>query len=319
MESASYVIDKPYYKGPLRVKVRVSDKQAMLSDLLTLELSAETKSNYEVQFPAVAETLKQFRIRSWSDQPETLSENGTIIKTNQYRLEPLELGQCEIPPLTFNFKQKGTSGPPPETGTLTTESVWIEVTTSLPTDPNAFGIADIDDVVEIKTRCTWLWICLPIACLLALGIGIGLRIKSKKTIGNRRLYKSAHEIAFETLKAMAQENLVEQGRVREFYEKLSTCLRQYIENRFRLRAPEQTTEEFLDQLRTSDALKLEHKQQLQEFLKHCDLVKFARYRPSNEQINKSLTMAEKFIEKTKSEEHLVDVTEAQSVKEEGGL
>ena len=58
----------------------------------------------------------------------------------------------------------------------------------------------------------------------------------------------------------------------------------------------------------SDLLKLEHKQELQKFLEHCDLVKFARYQPSNEQINESLTMAEAFVEKTKSPEHLVDVT-----------
>ena len=92
------------------------------------------------------------------------------------------------------------------------------------------------------------------------------------------------------------------------FEKLSGCLRQYIENRFQLRAPEQTTEEFLEQLKTSDALKLEHKQELQKFLEHCDLVKFARYQPSNEQINESLTMAEAFVDKTKSVNHLVDVT-----------
>ncbi|MHC5184367.1 MAG: hypothetical protein ACYSPI_08845, partial [Planctomycetota bacterium] len=84
---------------------------------------------------------------------------------------------------------------------------------------------------------------------------------------------------------IAAENLVEQGRIKEFYEKLSTCLRHYIENRFQLRAPEQTTEEFLEQLKTSDALRLEHKQQLQKFLEHSDLVKFARYEPNPEQIN----------------------------------
>ena len=39
-ETLHYEIDKPYYSGPLRVRVRVSDEQAVLSDLLTLELSA---------------------------------------------------------------------------------------------------------------------------------------------------------------------------------------------------------------------------------------------------------------------------------------
>ena len=69
-------------------------------------------------------------------------------------------------------------------------------------------------------------------------------------------------------------------------------------------------------LSNSDALRLEHKQQLQKFLEHSDLVKFARYEPNPEQINESLTMAEEFVEKTKSEEHRVDVTQSQQTKGE---
>jgi hypothetical protein len=317
VESVSYAIEKPYYKGPLRVKVRLSDERVTLSGLLTLELSAEIKSDYQVQFPALAEVLTQFRIYDQDDRPETVSEDGMMIKSYQYRLEPLELGPSEIPALTFHFERKET---PEENsaaaGTLTTEPVWIEVITSLPADPNAFAIADIDEVVEMKANYFWLWTALGVAFLLGIGIWIGVLIRPPKTTEIRRVYKSAHAIAFERLKAIAAENLVEQGRIKEFYEKLSTCLRHYIENRFQLRAPAQTTEEFLEQLKTSDALRLEHKQQLQKFLEHSDLVKFARYEPNPEQINESLTMAEEFVEKTKSEEHRVDVTQSQQTKGE---
>ncbi|MHC5102013.1 MAG: hypothetical protein ACYSOQ_01180 [Planctomycetota bacterium] len=317
IESVSYAIEKPYYKGPLRVKVRLSDERVTLSGLLTLELSAEIKSDYQVQFPALPEVLTQFRIHHRDDRPETVSEDGMMIKSYQYRLEPLELGPSEIPALTFHFERKET---PEENsaaaGTLTTEPVWIEVITSLPADPNAFAIADIDEVVEMKANYFWLWTALGVAFLLGIGIWIGVLIRPPKTTEIRRVYKSAHAIAFERLKAIAAENLVEQGRIKEFYEKLSTCLRHYIENRFQLRAPEQTTEEFLEQLKTSDALRLEHKQQLQKFLEHSDLVKFARYEPNPEQINESLTMAEEFVEKTKSEEHRVDITQSQQTKGE---
>jgi len=315
-ESVTYAIEKPYYKGPLRIKVRVRDERLTLSDLLTLELSAEIKSDYQVQFPALAEVLTQFRIYDQDDRPETVSENGIMIKSYQYRLEPLELGTCEIPALTFHFERKVTPEENSAAVTLTTEPVWVEVITSLPADPNAFAIADIDEVVEMKANYFWLWTGLGVAFLLGIGVWIGVLIRPQKTTEIPRVYKSAHAIAFECLKAIATENLVEQGRIKEFYEKLSTCLRQYIENRFQLRAPEQTTEEFLEQLKTSDALKLEYKQQLQKFLEHCDLVKFARYEPNPEQINESLTMAEEFVEKTKSEEHRVDVTHSQQTKGE---
>ena len=258
----------------------------------------------------MAETLKQFRIRSWKELPETLSDDGKIVKTYQYQLEPLELGMCEIPAFTFTFERKEPSEEGLSQAALTTEPLWVDVSTSLPADPNALVIADIEDVVEIKADYVRLWIGLGIVCLLVAGVAVGMAFKPKKPVQIRRTYKAAHEIAFEVLRAIAGEKLVEQGRVKEYYEKLSACLRQYIENRFQLRAPEQTTEEFLEQLKTSDALKLEYKQELRKFLEHCDLVKFARYQPNDEQINESLTMAEGFVEKTKSTEHLVDVTAA---------
>ena len=52
-------------------------------------------------------------------------------------------------------------------------------------------------------------------------------------------------------------------------------LRHYIEDRFGLRAPEQTTEEFLAELRQKHVFGERQKDLLRAFLEHCDLVKFA--------------------------------------------
>jgi hypothetical protein len=67
------------------------------------------------------------------------------------------------------------------------------------------------------------------------------------------------------------------------------------------------SEEFLEELRKSDFLKPEYKQELKRFLEHCDLVKFAKYSPDNDQINQSLTMAGQFVENTKSEDSQVEM------------
>lgn len=309
-QTMDYAIDKPFYKGPLRVHVCLSDENIKLSDLLEMELTATIDPDYTIQFPTVAETLKQFRIHSWKELPETLTDSGKIEKTYHYQLEPLDLGMCEIPAFTFTFERKEPTEEQASDAVLTTEPVWIDVSTSIPADPNAIMIADIEDVVEMKVNYTWPWIIFGILALSAAGIAAVIALKPKKTVPIRRIYKPAHEIAFDVLRTIAAEKLVEQGRIKEFYEKLSACLRQYIENRFLLRAPEQTTEEFLEQLKTSDVLTPEYKQELRKFLEHCDLVKFARYQPTDEQINESLTMAEGFVEKTKSVEHMVDVTAA---------
>ena len=65
-----------------------------------------------------------------------------------------------------------------------------------------------------------------------------------------------------------------------FCTEVSLAARCYLEERFNLRAPERTTEEFLVELRASQHLTREQKESLGQFLESCDLVKFARFEPT---------------------------------------
>lgn len=69
------------------------------------------------------------------------------------------------------------------------------------------------------------------------------------------------------------------GDPRAFCIVVSDALRVYLEERFNLRAPERTTEEFLRDLQKTSALNAAQKQSLASFLEQCDLVKFARFEP----------------------------------------
>jgi len=108
---------------------------------------------------------------------------------------------------------------------------------------------------------------------------------------------------------LVNEDLVGAGKIKEFYERISDILRHYIEHRFSLRAPESTTEEFLAELANTEVLPVSEKQRLGEFLKHCDLVKFAKHNPTTQQIQETFDLVKDFIEKTKSDERKVDVTD----------
>ncbi len=298
-----YAIERKYPQGPVTVRLRVDKESMTLSQLLLLELESEAPQGNEVSFPDLAENLDKFEVWQSDELSEKLGDGDIVIKTKRYRLEPLQMGQCGIGELDFEFEGQGKSG------TVTTEPVYIEVGTILPADPNNLAIAEIEDVVEVRTDLKWWWVGGGIAVVVIAAAVLLYANRPRRKTAVKRVYRPAHDIAYDMLRAIAKEKLVEQGRVKEFYEKLSGCLRRYIENRFQLRAPEQTTEEFLEQLKNSDDLPLEYKQQLAKFLEHCDLVKFARYQPSGEQINESLNMAERFVDKTKSPEHVVDVTD----------
>ena len=68
--------------------------------------------------------------------------------------------------------------------------------------------------------------------------------------------------------------------------------------RFALRAPELTTEEFLLEAGRSADLTATHRELLSAFLATCDRVKFARYSPGEEESREALEVARRFLNET---------------------
>lgn len=84
---------------------------------------------------------------------------------------------------------------------------------------------------------------------------------------------------------------------------LTDIVRQYLENRFHLHAPRQTTSEFLDELnQPSGILPEPHRPFLREFMTAADLVKFARLDPDEHLLSAALEKAETLIIETKPAE-----------------
>ena len=67
--------------------------------------------------------------------------------------------------------------------------------------------------------------------------------------------------------------------MKTFYFRLSAIMRYYIEERFGLRAPERTTEEFLAEISNADVFNTGQRNYLKSFLKASDIVKFAKHEP----------------------------------------
>ncbi|MFN2376305.1 MAG: hypothetical protein ABR538_07190, partial [Candidatus Binatia bacterium] len=84
-----------------------------------------------------------------------------------------------------------------------------------------------------------------------------------------------------------------------FFVELSAIIRRYLEDRFELRAPELTTEEFLTVASASPDLDEAHQGFLQSFLRRADMVKFARFIPPPDDIEAALAAASRFLEETR--------------------
>jgi len=83
---------------------------------------------------------------------------------------------------------------------------------------------------------------------------------------------------------------------------VSDVLRTYIEGKFAIHAPTQTTEEFLHAVGHRHDAVAERRQLLQDFLTRCDLVKFAALRPPPATAVSMLDVAATFVEETRDAE-----------------
>jgi len=138
-------------------------------------------------------------------------------------------------------------------------------------------------------------------CFLAVFI---FKKKNKKQKIIPIFIKPAHQKAYEALNALRARNLPLDGKVKEYYYQLSIIIRRYIEDRFFLMAPDMTTGEFLFSIKDSKILKEDYQNILKEFLNLCDIVKFAKYGPTKEEIDESFDVAVKFIDQTKLQENI---------------
>lgn len=298
-EAAPAGIEKKFERGPVTVRVLLDKKEATIAERLNLTLEVVSDEDYEVRLPAFGEKLEQFGIVDYrTPQPELVEGNKTR-QSRSYVLEPFLSGEYIIPPMKVEFWKKSEADG--QRHELETEDIKVTITSLLAEDLANLEIHDIEGPVElprpkIVSDPRFITIIIALSVLLTALI-VWLRCRSRKAAPVVRM--PAHEIAYLQLERLVADKLPEQGLIKEFYQRISDILRHYIENRFGLHAPEQTTEEFLAALGADATLASSHKSLLKNFLQHCDLVKFAKHEPTTEDIQQTFNSGKNFIAETR--------------------
>lgn len=106
----------------------------------------------------------------------------------------------------------------------------------------------------------------------------------------------AHVWALQELHAIGSCDGTEAAEVERFHTRVSDIIRRYVEMRFQLPAPRQTTEEFLHRVQHSPILDAEQQNLLKRFLDRCDLAKFAGAGYSCAECQETIAMARHFVE-----------------------
>ncbi len=162
---------------------------------------------------------------------------------------------------------------------------------------------DIRDVkLPLNLPDFWWLLWLGLAVLIAAAVILFLRRYKKSpeaalTVTIPEL--PAWEKAYQELEALRRENLPEKGLLKEFFTRVSDIARCYMEDRFNIRAPHMSTEEFLYYLGVSGHLNDAQKAALKDFLNSCDMVKFAKYTPTTVEAWKNFDLAKRLVDDTR--------------------
>ncbi|MEZ4366644.1 MAG: hypothetical protein R2939_10200 [Kofleriaceae bacterium] len=133
---------------------------------------------------------------------------------------------------------------------------------------------------------------------LALGLAVlaWWRLRARRTI---RQKISAYDVAVASLHDLERAGAPAADGADAWFVELSAIVRRYLEGRYDIRAPELTTEEFLQVAARAPELTPEHRELLSAFMRRCDQVKFAGYRPDAEESLATLRAARGFVEDTR--------------------
>jgi len=145
----------------------------------------------------------------------------------------------------------------------------------------------------------WLWL-VALACGLIIIIYLRFNKKPEPIVEIKEVIP-AHIIAFGKLKLLEDEKLWQNNQIKQYHVQLSEITREYIENRFKIFALEQTTEEIMHYMRLSE-LSEDQKRVLRKLLMLTDLVKFAKESPLANENEQVLKDAYDLVESTKKTE-----------------
>jgi hypothetical protein len=167
------------------------------------------------------------------------------------------------------------------------------------TPTNAATAEDIHDICgPMAIPYGWLWAAYIVAglALAALVYGAWRFFRSRFKTKEKMPFELALDLLDEAYKQVSSEEIT----VREYAFLASEVIRIYIEQRFGEKAARRTTEEFLSDLLGHKGTPLaQHRRRLEDFLNHCDLIKFARWGASAKDLESMHESARVFILETR--------------------
>ncbi len=313
--TASAALETTRERGPVKLSVELRPEEPSIGDPLELTLIIDYEQGVEIIPPGLAESIGEFEFSSLPTRTTESLEDQRKRLTRKYELKAPPSGIHAIPPMLVEFldrrpgKKLAPDGEPAYE--ILSDRLEFEVNSVLPaSEPFALKpeYGELEPLPE-PSPPVWPWF---VGAGIALLVASPFLVRAWQRYQRLRRRRSAYDIAKQRLGKLLSGEFPSGDAVDRFYVDLSGILRRYLEDRFTLRAPESTTEEFLVEVSESKSLTDSHQRILRDFLRSADLVKFASHRPEESQIRESIAMVEGFVEETRENAPLLETDDDES-------
>ncbi len=256
--------------------------------LLTLTLTAPER--IQLDPPNLNDRLSGLRLDS-TYEPAPHLEDGFRVRRFKYRLIPIIAKEYRLAPFPITYRDSQAS---PTEGWFASKPLLFKTTAPLRAD-QSIDLGGMTEPVWISPDklTIALYALLSIALILAIvGVIKLCRHLSRKSSARKQ---DPRVTALNDLQQLLDQNFIQAGDFRQFYFSLTMIVRCYIEDAHHVRAPEQTTEEFLRAVSADKRFDQQIVGRLKDFLQAADMVKYAAQTPSAEMVEGSVSSARQYI------------------------
>ena len=256
-----------------KVTTAIDSTKKKIGAEFKLTIKTEVDANTKVVFPnpkfiGNLEVIQSYKI-------DTIKKGSRHELIKQYGITQFDSGKYAIArlPIMINGKH------------VFSDSLNVEVK-EVVVDTLKQKMYDIKDIAPEKAQSDWWKYVVGLLLLAAVGFGLYRYLKNrpKKEKPVVVEYKTPIEKATSLLQQLEQKELWQKGEVKSYYSELTDIARTYIEEEIHIPAMESTTSELIEALRRASKqkkLKLSNETviHLEKVLKQADLVKFAKSKP----------------------------------------